>query len=87
MCMNPPMVCEETRPSTHRMISIIAMVSSIFATLVMLSRMLRADFQDRSSDEMKSSGAPFPTQRLIREIFVPSMLRLAMSPCWSKMKA
>jgi len=25
--------------------------------------------------------------RLMREIFVPSMLRLAMSPCWSKMNA
>ena len=29
----------------------------------------------------------FSDQRLMREIFVPSMLRLAMSPCWSKMKA
>ena len=27
--MNPPTVCEETRPSTHRMIRIIAMVSSM----------------------------------------------------------
>src|SRR4029077_11776848 len=26
-------------------------------------------------------------QRLMREIFVPSMLRLAIRPCWLKMKA
>lgn len=27
------------------------------------------------------------TQRLMREIFVPSILKLAISPCWPKMKA
>ncbi len=26
-------------------------------------------------------------QRLMREIFVPSMLTLSIRPCWSKMKA
>jgi len=30
--MNPPMVYEETKPSNQRIIKIIAIVSSIFAT-------------------------------------------------------
>ena len=32
ICMNPPIVYEETKPSNQRIIKIIAIVSSIFAT-------------------------------------------------------
>jgi len=32
MCINPPMVYAETKPSTQRIIKIIAIVSSIFYT-------------------------------------------------------
>ena len=38
-------------------------------------------------DNRNSEDPKWPTQRLMRLILVPSILKLAIKPCWSEMKA